>query len=534
MSDVLLGSPGGTPYARYVAIYCLVAGVVCFAWLGSTDVVSMEGIVADGARHMGRTGHYAVPHLYGQIYAYKPPLTCWLVRASFDLFDRETEWTLRFPIALTGFLMGAGVLTILASRLGPRTACLCALASLTGAIVIQKARIAEFDMPLAAGVGIAVVAACANLSARRASVLLWMIGYAGLAFGFLVKGMPAVMAFVPGLLVAAVTARRLRRLAAPAHLIGTLCCVVPVGLWLACAWQAHGMQAFEQPLSEARSRSLDWGWKALGLTFAKPAIVATLFIPWTVLLPVVFSKSWRQTLGESSRRLVGAAMSFLLVGTLAFMIVPTNSSRYYVPLCVPLGILAGIGATAKLTPFGRLCKGRHLAGLVCLAIVTVMLVVVCAGIAPARVQTFPRALLAVLACLTAGIFVHAARRIDDRFPARMFILCALSIWALDAWVVRPYRAESRSLRQVALALDAHLPDDAAVWTEAGDSHSSLFFYLARPVRSFSLRTGEVPPGAFVVLPASQLSILEARDDFEYSVIERAASENRVYLLAKVP
>lgn len=533
MGEVAVNSSGSRADVRFFALYGLVAGIICFAWLGSTDVVSMEGILADGARYMGRTGDYWVPHLYGEVYAYKPPLCYWLVWASFWLFGRDTEWTLRLPIALTGFLMGAVVLAIFARRLSPRTACLCALASLTGVIVIQKVQMAEFDMPLGAGVGIAVAAACANLSNRRASLALWMVGYAGLAMGFLAKGMPAVMAYAPGLLVAVVVTRRWRELISPAHLIGVTCCIAPAGAWLACAWHAHGMQIFEQPLREASDRGFDWGWEALGLTLAKPIVVAGLFLPWSVVLPVVFSKSWRRSLDESSRRLVNAATSFLLAGTLAFVLVPTNNPRYFVPLCVPMGILAGVAAIADLAQFNRLRRARRLTGLLCLAVVAVASAIVACGIVgPTGMQPLPRLLLALFACTEAAVWIHAFRRRDERWPAKMLMLCALGIWAIDAWVARPYRAASRSLRETACALDAEFPEAASVWTAAGDSHSSLFFYLRRPVRSFEIEAGNVPAGAFVVVTAEQFSTVAARRDVDLSIVAKAGSNGREFVLTQ--
>ena len=492
----------------------------------------MEGIVAEGARHMARTGDFAVPHLYGQIYAFKPPLTYWLVWASFELFGCENEWTLRFPVALCGFLMGLGVLAIFARRLGPRTACLCALASLTGAIVIQKIRIAEFDMPLAAGVGIAIAVACANLSAKRENRVLWLVGYAALAFGFLAKGVPAVMAYAPGLLIAALITRKFRRLVSPAHLVGLLCFLVPVGLWLMCAYQAHGSQAFEHPLAEARARGFDWGWKAVGLTLIKPAVVMAVFLPWTVVLPVVLSKSWRRSLDDSAGRLIGAALSFLLIGILVFMAIPTPNPRYYLPLCVPLGILAGVAATANLVDFKKLRASRHIASLICLAFLLVASIIICIEITNIHIQPFPRAALTVLACSMAVVFVLAIRRRDDKFLASTLILSALCFGAIEAWVLCPHRTITRSQRQVARILDAHLPNDVTIWTTTRDDYSSLFFYLDRPVQHFSIQTGKLPPNTFVVIFADQLSRLQARSDLKFTIIERVSQHGHEYTLIR--
>ncbi|MBN2561607.1 MAG: glycosyltransferase family 39 protein [Phycisphaerae bacterium] len=517
----------------YALVYCLLAVPVCLGWLGRTDVVSMEGIVADGARHMDRTGDYAVPRLYGRVYAYKPPLAYWLALASFKLLGRETEWTLRFPMAASGLLMGLGVFFILGRRIGPRTACMCALAALTGALVIQKVRVAEFDMPLAAGVGIAVAAACANVSCQRQSALLWMIGYGGLAFGCLAKGLPAVMAYAPGLLIAAVLTRTARQLLSPGHVIGLLFFVVPVGAWLWCAYQAQGGLVFEQPIREAMTRGLDWDWRSLGVTLGKPLVVAALFLPWSILLPITVSRRWRRNLDRTRRRLTTAAWSFLAVGTAAFMIVPADNPRYFLPLCVPLGILSGLAASADLRLLRRLDRARHVTAVVCAGAGAVSLLAVVGGIGDGQLPTADRVCLGLLACVVTAVLVAAIRRVGSASAAGLLVVTAISFWGIDATVVQPHRAQSRSLRSVAADFTTHLPDDITIWADVGDSYSSLFFYLRRPVNTFSIRTGRPPAGAYLVLLADQLPILDQRTDIAYAILHRASRGNREFLLATV-
>ena len=77
---------------------------------------------------------------------------------------------------------------------------------------------AEFDISLTAGVGVAVAAACYNLAASRPRWSIWLLGYVALAVGFLTKGVPALAVFAPGLLVAAWAAGRFRRLLGWRHL----------------------------------------------------------------------------------------------------------------------------------------------------------------------------------------------------------------------------------------------------------------------------------------------------------------------------
>ncbi len=45
---------------RTILLFLLIAVPINFLGLGATDAVTMEGIVADGARLMARTGQYMV------------------------------------------------------------------------------------------------------------------------------------------------------------------------------------------------------------------------------------------------------------------------------------------------------------------------------------------------------------------------------------------------------------------------------------------------------------------------------------------
>ena len=93
-------SSSGGKGARLRAEVLLLLGlaVVALAQLDLAPVVTMEGIVGSGARHMLREGSWAVPQLYGELYTFKPPLAYWLAAASFHLLG-ETVLALRLPFA---------------------------------------------------------------------------------------------------------------------------------------------------------------------------------------------------------------------------------------------------------------------------------------------------------------------------------------------------------------------------------------------------------------------------------------------------
>ena len=474
--------PAGTRrWCCAILLYALPAGLVCFGRLGATDVVSMEGIVADGARTMIRTGDYVVPRLYGEVYTNKPPLVYWLAAASFTCWGGETEWSLRFPMAASVFLMGVVVLFLLGKMLGPRPGCLCGLAAVTSLLMIQKVRMAEFDGPLAAGTGLAMVAACMNLALARPRLGLWVIGYAALAFGFLAKGVPALAIYGTGLFVAALGTRTLRRLFTPAHLLGVAVFAVPVCVWCLIAYQRAGMEVFQQHFDEIRSRSAAWTLRSFGITLLKPLIVAVLFLPWSPIALPTLSRDWRLGRSEVVRRLISAAWCFVACGIGVFMLSAAQGSRYYLPLCAPIGILAGLAADSSLDGLAALPRRRRWA----------------------------------------------------IFGGAVILLAIPATWAVDTFAVQPYRTRSRSFRAVAASFSPNLPDDAVVWTESNDSYSSLFFYLRHPVRSFSLESGRPPLGAYVVLPSKRFAVFRGNGNCVSTELGRATHRRHEFTLARI-
>ncbi|MEW6252114.1 MAG: glycosyltransferase family 39 protein [Planctomycetota bacterium] len=517
---------GRTRWTLWLAAYLVLAGVICFGWLGATDVVSMEGIVADGARHMGRTGDWLLPHLYGELYNYKPPMLYWLAYGAARLWGGESEWALRFPIALSGMLMGLTVCLLIGRIAGPAAGTYCALAALTGALTLQKLRLAEFDVPLAAGVGVAIAAACVNLAHGRPSTALWLLGYLGLAFAFLSKGLAAPLAYVPGLVSAALLTRRVRMLVSPRHLGPAALFVVVLGLYILGVWRQAGFAGFEQALVEAGARGTSWKPAHALLAFAKPGLLLGVFLPWSPLLLLAIDRHWRGTLEGARHSLVLAAWGFVLGGLVALMAVPKGQTRYFLPLCVPVGILAGMVAVGLTGPPHAL----ESPGLLRWARIRGVTLRICAASAGglalfAAVQTFVfrlpwehRLLLAALGLLTVAAAARAWLR--PVHPSPLPLLAGLCVWGWLVFVETPRRAETRSLRSVAAAFDAHLPPDATLWLDMSDDQSSLIYYLNRPAQNFEQRRGWPPPGSYVVLFPGQAERLTASADVRLQELER--------------
>ncbi len=510
-----------------ILLFLLLAAPISFLGLGAIDVITMEGIVADGARHMDRTGEYSVPYLHGEIYSYKPPLAYWLALASFRLFGEETEWSLRFPFALSGLLMGLGVLVLTRPVAGPRIALLCAFASMTGALTIQKLHLAEWDVPLAAGVGIATAVACRNF-ADRTHGGLWLLGYLALALAFLVKGAPALMFYAPGLLLAAWLTGRLRELFRPAHLAGVVLFTLVACWWIASAYQAAGWAAFEQPFAEARDKGLTWNLSQVGSTLAKPLLAVAFFLPWTLLLPVSFrSGTWSS---EPIRRMALAAAAFAAAGVAVFMTVPADDSRYLLPVAVPMAMLCGLAARDVLKVAGGFRRRATwiLALVVGLGALATAFASDDAGVA----SRWWLALVAVVAlAAVARNFFRGTAFSAVGLLAAVAILC----WLVQTRIVGPHRASSRSLRAMAASFEAHMSPESELWTAPVSKdyrHSSLFFYLRRPVRTLSAGGGP-QAGDHVVFFSDEHPELIAAAASSYQIVERRQQRRYEYVLARV-
>ncbi len=446
-------------------VYLLASLVIAFLGIGSTEVVTMEGIIADGARHMGRTGEVWVPRLHGELYSYKPPLANWLVWASFEAFG-ESAWSLRLPFAASGVLMGLAILLLSAPLIGPRAALVAGLASVSNALAVQKAQLAEWDLLLTCGVGVAVAAAARNLCTERPRTGIWLLGYLALAAAFLAKGPIAVALYAPGLLLAALAARRLRTLWCPGHLMAAGLGLVVVGVWMLLAWQAEGAALFVQPLEEAADKGTHWTLRAVGTTLAKPLLVLGVFLPWSAFLWLLWRR-WTH-LPTISRRLALVSAAFAAGAVLVLMGFSAYESRYFLPVGAALALLSGVAAQSVRA------RGRALAATIAVALLFAL--VQRAGIQPHRAAS--RSLR------------HVAEAFQPHFAA----------------------------------------DQAPVWTPPVSKHfkhSSLFFYLRRAVRTV-VPDGPLPSeGDLVVffsnelqalpdLPALELELVESREQRGYS------------------
>ncbi len=462
MQDDRAGPPKELTAGRSVAIYAVVAGLVCFALLGQADLTRMEPIIALGGRHMREAGQWFVPRLYGQVYAFKPALAYWLAAAA-EWAAGRSEFALRLPTAMCGLLLGLLIQQVLARLVSPRCGLSGGLLAVTSFLFVEQARMAGFDMPLALGVGAAMLAACRNLATGRSDWRWWMLGYGGLLIGFLAKGLPSVLLYGPGLVLAAAFLGRLRLLFRWQHLSGAGFFVLGASAYVYLAYQEAGDSVWAQQVDEIRSRASAWTIHSVAATLLKPLVMFAVFLPGSLLALFHLAKRSKVALTHTSG-IASSAWAFLAAGALMFMLTPATNSRYYLPLATPVALLAAIASEGLRAPS---CTRSPQEG---------------------------------------------SRRpvVRRRDPVVWAVLAGLMFWSAYVFGIELARGAKRSLREVAAAIAPHVPAGETVYVDVGDSFSSLFYYLDRRVET---RPIDSPPPAepiFVLLAGEQAETLAGK------------------------
>lgn len=499
---------------RNLAILLAFSFVCCFLNLGGFPLTSMEPMVIDGARHMLAHGQWAVPHLYGEIFMFKPPLASWLSAIPLALWNDPSELLLRLPFAIVGMTFGLIVFGLFTRAGGPRLGLITALAAIGSVQFTDKVRIAQYQLPLTAGVGLAVAAAVINLSLERPRASLWLLSYFGLGMGFLAKGMPALMVFAPGLLVAAVCTGSVRRLFEWRHLCGWAFGALIIGGYLFWAHATAGPEAFLQAAAEARVQAIGWSAESVARTLAKPAVVWACFLPWSLAL--FLWRRFRVAATPSQRRMANAAFGFALGGLLAFLIVPTYHARYYLPLVASFAILSAVMLDVL---YDQHIGSRFLAASRALFGIAVLLLAA-AGVS--RGSSSWLLLGAAFALTAVAALSRSSRMHTGGGLVRVMVATSLVCAVGQALVTVPGKAQARDLSEVARRIRPHLASDETLWlvgpADCAARVGNLLHYLDRPVRTLT-HPHSTEPGSMILLIEPQSDRLAA--GLEYEVVDRA-------------
>ncbi len=178
--------------SRQFAWFLLALAVFVFFWqLGHMDVWSdNEGQRTTPPMEMLRSGDFVIPTINGEDYLAKPPLMYWIIAGVYYISGVISPFTARIPSALCGVLLVMGVYLGMRRVAGEGAARWGALATLTGAYLVETGRTAELEIPLTLAVFAAIAALwIASRPGAPRRQWAWVLG-AGVATGagILIKG----------------------------------------------------------------------------------------------------------------------------------------------------------------------------------------------------------------------------------------------------------------------------------------------------------------------------------------------------------
>ena len=366
---------------RDLLVIALLGALLFLPGLGLRDVWNPdEARYAEVAREMRLLGHWAVPHLNGQVYREKPPLFFWSVALSGGLTGGLDETDSRLPSALAAIAATLLVYLIGGRFFGRRAAWLAAAAFATCFKVIWQGRFGQIDMLLTALVTLGVWFWVRGYTEKRPGFHLLFFLAAG--FATLAKGpvglLPPLLSMLAFLAVVRDGRGReeLRRMRIGRGLLlwaaVMLCWLVPAGLdagpdYLRTLIVKQNVTRYANP------------WHHFAPPWYYLEVFPGEFFPWSFLLPAAIAAGWQRwrkrapddagpLLADSTRALddlvdTRARQGFLfalcwaLVTLVFFSISPAKRSVYILTMYPAAALLVGAGLDRIAAEWPRWRRG---------------------------------------------------------------------------------------------------------------------------------------------------------------------------------
>jgi 4-amino-4-deoxy-L-arabinose transferase-like glycosyltransferase len=384
---------------RSINYALLFLGCLLFHVVGTWSVPLIdrdEPRFAEASREMIERGDYIVPHFNNQPRLDKPPLAYWAQVASYRIFG-ENDFAARFPSAIAAALIALSIfawgMRIGGDRIGWWVAIIFTLSLQT--FIHAKAAVA--DMWLVLFVTMAHWAGYELLFGKRSTPNAerptsnseatgwWLSFYVALALGFLAKG---PIAWTPLLTLAAMKffVRDVELAKCFKFVRGVLLMLAIVALWgVPALIQTHG-EFFKIGIGRhvvGRSFGAMEGHGAnslavylLLLPFYFVTVFASFF-PWSIKLPSVARKLWRDRDKIDIYLLAGAGIIFVI-----FSLIKTKLPHYTLPAFPLLSLLL----TRHLVDRPQFLKR-------CAVAAASIYLVIALFVAPAAARFFPAAQL---------------------------------------------------------------------------------------------------------------------------------------------
>lgn len=472
-----------TVSGRFVVMILACTAIIWFALLGHRDLIEPdEGRYAEIPREMVDTGDWLTPRLNGFKYFEKPALQYWTTAVGFTLFG-ESSTTARLWPAVTGFL-GALWAGYLGWRLfGRRAGFYAFLITVSGLLYVGIGHMLSLDMALSVfiALGVGSLALAQNRREDAAWLRRWMLaGWASLALAMLTKGLIALVLPAGAVLIYSLWQRDWalwRHLHIGKGLLLFLLLAAP---WFIAVSLANPEFArfffihehFERYTTDVHERVEPWWY------FIPVFLLGVL--PWTAL---ILQSLFRPLRHASARTASGFdAERFLLVFVLFvlvfFSLGQSKLASYILPAMPVAAVLAG--RRLALTGYRRFDAWSLLLLALLLLLGAWQAARFASDVTPAgmfiayRPWVIGAALLLAVASL-AGLVSRPAR------PGRIAFIGILVLLAFQLlqWGFQSLSG-SRSSRELAMAIQAHVPEGTAVYAIA-NYPQSLPFYLQQTI-----------------------------------------------------
>ncbi len=466
---------------------------------------------------MLETGNWIVPELAGEKYFNKPPLINWLIAASFKALGGRSEFAARLPSVLS-VLAFVLLLALLPSKLiSFQGRFMAALIYMTALAVIAKGRMSEIDAIYTSLTGAALFMWFELWNREDARPwLVWTLPFAVLGIALLLKG-PMILVFFYCLVICVhVRMGRARELLCPFHFVGIIIMAAIFAAWaypcslhntgcaeeggkMASTWMHELLLRFHENVRPGK-----WLGNVAGAVFS--------FLPWLLLVPFMWSRSWLKCLDDKDLKIFKAARLGVIIAFILVCLMPSTRARYSMPSFAMASVLLGWLLSVKISDEAveKYWKILLSALFPAMAAVSVMgIIAVAAGgfgiekIKPFmelfRGSTLSAAVIAALAANFAAYQYFKVRKITDGF-INLTALTALSIFIgmlMNVSFVLPCAKIYEHFRPVGAAVDAAVPEGAVLYAyKVGSEH--FLFYVGCPVRHLK-KIGSLPDDAGYLL-----------------------------------
>lgn len=323
----------------WVILIIVMVGAL-FQNLGKLPLIDDEGLRGLVALDMKFQGDLITPTTAGEYYFNKPPLYNWIILFFFNLFGSASEFVLRLPMVLSLLGFTATIFFYLKRHYSKETALLTALFFLTsGRVLFYESLHGLIDITFSWVIFLQIICLY-EFFRRRKYREMFLLSYLLAAVGFMLKGLPVVPFQGITLLVVLIMNKSIKTFFNRWHFAGIGLFIVLVGSYF-YAYYLKNPRMLDDFLTtlffQSGSRTLFANpiGEVLGHLFAYPFELIFHFLPWSLFVLLLFSRSVRKDI-RKDRRQWFFVLAFLF-NILVYWLSPISYPRYILML-IPLGL----------------------------------------------------------------------------------------------------------------------------------------------------------------------------------------------------